>query len=154
MSLRRFPVSRVPSSLRATSLALAVGLTLACSSESEAPAKPAAKTNSTAPAAAPKAAPAAEPAAAATPEQLIARGKRVYAANCIACHNPDPRQKGGLGPDVAGSSFELLEGRVLRGEYPDGYKPKADTRVMIPLPHLENDIAALEAYLNSDLGAG
>ena len=82
------------------------------------------------------------------------RGARVYAANCIACHNPDPTQDGVLGPAVAGSSLELLEARVLRGEYPPGYTPKRDTKAMIPLPHLAPDIPALTAYLDSVKGGG
>ena len=32
-----------------------------------------------------------------------ALGSRVYAANCTACHHPDPRLEGVLGPAVAGS---------------------------------------------------
>jgi mono/diheme cytochrome c family protein len=58
-------------------------------------------------------------------------------ANCIACHSMNPAQDGALGPAVAGASLALLEARVLRGEYPEGYVPKRPSRVMIPLPHLE-----------------
>jgi mono/diheme cytochrome c family protein len=75
------------------------------------------------------------------------RGKTVYTVNCTACHAADPNLAGGLGPDVAGSSLELLEARVLRAEFPPGYTPKRDSRVMIALPHLEPDIPALHAYL-------
>ena len=49
----------------------------------------------------------------------------------------DPRTDGSLGPAVAGASLELLTARVLRAEYPAGYTPKRETRVMVPLPHLE-----------------
>jgi len=80
---------------------------------------------------------------------LISRGKSVYQTNCTACHNSDPKLPGALGPELAGSSLPLLEARVLRVEYPQGYKPKRTTHVMQPLPQLKNDIPALEAYLNS-----
>lgn len=68
-------------------------------------------------------------------------------SNCIACHSQVPAQDGALGPAVSGSSYELLEARVLRAEYPEGYTPKRESRVMIALPHLAQDIDALTAYL-------
>jgi mono/diheme cytochrome c family protein len=80
---------------------------------------------------------------------LASRGERIYNVNCIACHHRDPTQDGGLGPPIAGSSRELIEARVIRGEYPPGYTPKADTRLMIPLPHLEPELDALAAFLAS-----
>lgn len=83
-----------------------------------------------------------------TAEQLKEKGKGVYVANCIACHNADPKLDGTLGPAVAGSSKELLEARVLRGTYPEGYKPKRPSMSMVALPHLANQIDALHAYLN------
>jgi mono/diheme cytochrome c family protein len=98
------------------------------------------------PATAPK--PAA-PEATLTPEQLIAEGRATYNANCIACHAMDPTVDGALGPAVAGSSPELIEARVLRGEYPPGYQPKRPSRVMVALPHLEPKLSALAAYLGS-----
>lgn len=85
--------------------------------------------------------------AAATP--AVAAGRQVYAANCTACHNQDPRQAGALGPALAGSSEELLAAKVLRGVYPPGYTPKRESRAMAPLPHLEKEIPALAAYLAS-----
>jgi mono/diheme cytochrome c family protein len=95
--------------------------------------------------------PAPVPAAAEPPttEQLIAEGRATYNGNCIACHAMDPTMDGALGPAVAGSSLELLEARVLRGEYPEGYEPKRPSRVMVPLPHLEPKLPALAAYLGS-----
>ena len=75
------------------------------------------------------------------------RGRAVYVANCTACHNPDPSLPGGLGPEVAGSSTELLEARLLHNTYPPGYTPKRDSRVMMALPYLKDDIPALAAYL-------
>ena len=78
-----------------------------------------------------------------------AEGRQVYAANCTACHNQDPNQAGALGPAVAGSSAELLEAKVLRGEYPSDYLPKRESHAMVPLPHLAKEIPALAAYLAS-----
>lgn len=75
------------------------------------------------------------------------KGKAVYAANCLACHNRDPAKPGSLGPEVNGASRELLEARVIRGEYPAGYTPKRTSTLMQPLPKLAPDIDALAAYL-------
>lgn len=80
---------------------------------------------------------------------LEARGKGVYFSNCIACHNPDPRLDGSIGPAVAGSSLELVTHRVLSRSYPPGYKPKRASEVMPDFPQLKEDIPALHAYLNS-----
>ena len=77
------------------------------------------------------------------------RGKRVYVANCIACHNPDPTREGTLGPAVAGSSLALVEARVLRAEYPPGYTPKRSSALMPAQPFLKADVPALAAYLES-----
>lgn len=84
---------------------------------------------------------------AASPEALAERGRKVFMANCIACHNPDPTQPGAVGPAIAGSPEALVRAKVLRNEYPPGYKPKRTTHAMIPLPHLEPEIPALAAYL-------
>ena len=40
-----------------------------------------------------------------TQEQLIARGKTVYAVACSSCHNADPTKEGAIGPIVAGASL-------------------------------------------------
>ncbi len=82
-------------------------------------------------------------------EELAAAGRSVYNANCIACHNVDPTQDGALGPAVAGSSLELLEARVVHGDYPEGYEPKRASRVMVALPHLEPRLPELAAYLGT-----
>ena len=54
---------------------------------------------------------------------------------------------GGIGPAVAGASLALLEARIMRNEYPEGYTPKRDTEAMIALPYLEKDLAAIVAFL-------
>jgi mono/diheme cytochrome c family protein len=80
-------------------------------------------------------------------DTLAGRGKQVYLAQCIQCHNANPAIAGPVGPPLTGSTRELLEAKVLRGEYPPGYTPKRPTRVMPPQPTLAPDIAALAAYL-------
>lgn len=84
-----------------------------------------------------------------TPEELVEAGRGTYNGNCIACHSVDPTQDGALGPAVSGSSLELLTARILHSEYPEGYTPKRPSRLMVPLPHLEERLPELEAYLNS-----
>jgi mono/diheme cytochrome c family protein len=78
-----------------------------------------------------------------------AKGRVLYAANCTACHNPDPSKDGSLGPALKGSPLELVQARVLRGEYPPGYSPKRQTRIMQKLPLTEEDVAAIHAFLNA-----
>lgn len=91
----------------------------------------------------------APPADTRTPEELIAAGRSTFNANCIACHAINPRTDGPLGPAVAGASLELLEARVILGEYPAGYAPKRNTKVMVPMPHLKAKLPELAAYLDS-----
>jgi mono/diheme cytochrome c family protein len=71
----------------------------------------------------------------------------VYLSQCIACHATDPSQPGPVGPPIKGSSKELLEAKVLRGDYPAGYTPKRPTRIMPPQLHVAADIPALADYL-------
>jgi mono/diheme cytochrome c family protein len=75
------------------------------------------------------------------------QGRRVYTANCVACHGPNPQLEGVMGPAIAGSSHELLEARVMRAAYPAEYEPKRDTALMQPMPYLKGDLDALAAYL-------
>ena len=135
--------------LAIAALAIAA-LALACSDASEpatpsspVPRAPDASENQEAPE------PAASPEPEETPSQdaLVKRGGGVYQGNCIACHNTNPSIEGGVGPAIAGASRELIEARVIRGEYPEGYTPKRDTNLMIALPYLEPDIDALAAFL-------
>ena len=81
--------------------------------------------------------------------ELVARGERVFLANCTACHATDPGVDGPIGPPLAGSSLELLRAKVIHGEYPPGYVPQRETSAMVPLPHVEPDLPALAAYLAS-----
>jgi len=75
------------------------------------------------------------------------RGRQVYVSQCTACHAFDPLQPGPVGPEIKGSSRELLEAKVVRGSYPPGYRPKRATAVMPPQPQLARDIDTLAAYL-------
>jgi mono/diheme cytochrome c family protein len=84
-------------------------------------------------------------------EQLANRGRTVYQTNCTACHNSNPKQPGALGPEIWGSSRALVEARVMKAAYPDGYTPKRASHTMQPLPQLQADLDALHAYLNSSL---
>lgn len=75
------------------------------------------------------------------------RGRQVYLAQCTACHASDPAQDGPVGPAVKGASRELLEARLVRGDYPSGYTPRRPGRVMPPMPHLAGSLSELAAYL-------
>ena len=75
------------------------------------------------------------------------RGRQTYLANCVACHNTVPAQPGPVGPALKGSPRELLEAKVLNGSYPPGYTPKRPTKVMVPIPAVAPEIAALAEYL-------
>jgi mono/diheme cytochrome c family protein len=75
------------------------------------------------------------------------RGRLVYQQACISCHSPDPTREGSVGPAVAGASPELVRARVLHGEYPPGYAPKRDSKLMPPQPYLEPQLPDLIAYL-------
>lgn len=79
----------------------------------------------------------------------VEHGRKVYLAHCSSCHDADPSKDGTRGPAVAGSSAELVEARVLRAEYPEGYRPKRNSSLMQPHPHLADHIASLAAYLGS-----
>ncbi|MGH2670367.1 MAG: c-type cytochrome [bacterium] len=82
-----------------------------------------------------------------TSDPKAERGRQIYLAQCIACHNPDPALAGPLGPPVKGSSRELLEAKVLKGTYLPGYTPKRPTTLMPPQPALEPEIPNLAAFL-------
>lgn len=75
------------------------------------------------------------------------RGRQIYLAQCIACHNSDPALPGPIGPELRGSSRDLLEAKIVRGTYPPGYTPKRPTRIMPPQPGLAPDIPDLAAFL-------
>lgn len=88
---------------------------------------------------------------AASPEQArLDKGRTLYTLRCASCHHPsDPRKEGGIGPAIAGSSPELLDARLNRSAYPEGYAPKRATTVMPKLPTTPEELEALHAFLNS-----
>ncbi len=92
---------------------------------------------------------AAPPPAAAPADAKVRTGHGLYLANCIACHNANPALDGSLGPAIKGSTLELVQARVLRGDYPAGYAPKRATHIMVKLPLSEDNVAAIQAYLAS-----
>jgi mono/diheme cytochrome c family protein len=81
------------------------------------------------------------------PNPNAARGRGVYLANCVACHNHDPARDGPIGPAIKGSPKELLEARVLTTSYPPNYRPKRATKIMPQFPFLKDEIPYLAAYL-------
>jgi mono/diheme cytochrome c family protein len=75
------------------------------------------------------------------------RGRQIFLAQCIACHNADPSLPGAVGPPVLGSSQDLLAAKLLKGTYPPGYTPKRPTTLMPLQPGLEPDVPNLAAFL-------
>ncbi len=85
-------------------------------------------------------------------DPAVARGKKIYRNICVVCHNADPNQPGPLGPDIAGASRELLEARLLRGEYPAGYTPKRNSQQMPRFEFLEPNLDDIAAFLANRKG--
>ncbi|MCU0669617.1 MAG: cytochrome c [Myxococcota bacterium] len=85
--------------------------------------------------------------AAAPLSEAAQRGQVVYNGVCIACHNTNPALDGALGPGNAHASRELVEAKVVRGEYPPGYTPKRPSRAMPAFPHLADKVDDLTAWL-------
>ena len=78
---------------------------------------------------------------------VVAVGRTTYVSLCASCHNSNPNLAGSLGPDVAGSSLELLRAKILLGSYPEGYTPKRKSQAMAKIPLSEDKLLALAAYL-------
>jgi mono/diheme cytochrome c family protein len=78
------------------------------------------------------------------------RGQKIYENVCIACHNGDPTQPGSLGPQVARASLELLEAKVLRGEYPPAYTPLRPSQAMPKYEYLKDRLGDVAVYLEQD----
>lgn len=83
----------------------------------------------------------------------IAKGKRLYNANCLSCHNRDPNLKGSIGPEVVEAPLPVMYSKIMTGKYPDplpaGFIPKRKSRAMRALPKLKEDIPAIWAYVQS-----
>ena len=82
-------------------------------------------------------------------DPAVARGEKIYRNICVVCHNADPNQAGPLGPANAGASRELLEAKLLRGEYPAGYTPQRNTQQMPRFEFLEPNLDDIAAFLAS-----
>ena len=80
-------------------------------------------------------------------DTAVARGEKIYRNICVVCHDADPNQPGPLGPAVAGASRELLEAKLLRGEYPAGYTPQRNTQQMPRFEFLEPNLDDIAAFL-------
>lgn len=79
-------------------------------------------------------------------------GKLLYELNCIKCHNKDPRKPGPIGPDIAGSSLELITMKVKKLGYPKGYVPKRKTKIMPKIYIRTDQIKSIYLYLQEFKG--
>lgn len=83
----------------------------------------------------------------------LARGQKLYMANCIACHNRDPNKKGGVGPELVDAPLSVMTSKVMTGEYPTslpaGFVPKRKTHAMRKIPKLQKDIPVIHAWVQS-----
>ena len=79
----------------------------------------------------------------------IEKGRMVYFANCVSCHNNNPKKLGSIGPEVYGVSIDVLTKKIVSGKYPENYRPKRTSKIMPSMPHLNKEISNLHAFINS-----
>ena len=79
----------------------------------------------------------------------IEKGRMVYFANCVSCHNNNPKKPGSIGPEVYGASIDVLTQKIVFGKYPENYSPKRTSKIMSLMPHLKKEISNLHAFINS-----
>ena len=79
----------------------------------------------------------------------IEKGRMVYFANCVSCHNNNPKKPGSIGPEVYGVSIDVLTEKIVSGKYPENYRPKRTSKIMPSMPHLNKEILNLHAFINS-----
>ena len=79
----------------------------------------------------------------------IEKGRTVYFANCVSCHNNNPKKPGSIGPAVYGVSIDVLTQKLVSGKYPENYIPKRTSNIMPLMPHLNSEISNLYAFINS-----
>ncbi len=81
-----------------------------------------------------------------TLDELVARGQKVYSANCAACHRPDGKGAGPIKPldgsaivldDPAGEIRTVLDGR-LNGAMPSWSKQLSDTEIAAVVTYTKN----------------
>ena len=79
----------------------------------------------------------------------IEKGRMVYFANCVSCHNNNPKKPGSIGPVVYGVPIDVLTQKIVSGKYPENYRPKRTSKIMPLMPHLNSEISNLYAFINS-----
>ena len=79
----------------------------------------------------------------------IEKGRMVYFANCVSCHNNNPKKPGSIGPEVYGASIDVLAQKIVFGKYPENYSPKRTSKIMPLMPHLKKEISNLHTFINS-----
>ena len=79
----------------------------------------------------------------------IEKGRMVYFANCVSCHNNNPKKPGSIGPEVYGASIDVLTQKIVFGKYPEKYRPKRTSKIKPLMPHLNKEISNLHAFINS-----
>ena len=79
----------------------------------------------------------------------IEKGRMVYFANCVSCHNNNPKKPGSIGPEVYGASIDVVAQKIVFGKYPENYSPKRTSKIMPLMPHLKKEISNLHAFINS-----
>tara|TARA_B100000686_G_scaffold280959_1_gene302407 strand:+ start:748 stop:1119 length:372 start_codon:yes stop_codon:yes gene_type:complete len=79
----------------------------------------------------------------------IEKGRGVYFANCVSCHNNNPKKHGSIGPELYGVPIEVLMQKIVSGKYPENYIPKRKSKIMPLMPHLNKKISNLHAFINS-----
>ena len=79
----------------------------------------------------------------------INTGRKVYFANCVSCHNNNPKLPGSIGPEVYGVQINVLTQKIVYGKYPKNYNPKRKSKIMPLMPHLNKEISNLHAFINS-----
>ena len=79
----------------------------------------------------------------------IEKGRMVYFANCVSCHNNNPKKPGSIGPEVYGVSIDVLTQKIVSGKYPENYRPKRTSKIMPLMPHLNKEISNLHVFINS-----
>ena len=97
--------------------------------------------------------------AVASKEELVARGQKVYLANCAACHQPDGTGLKGAFPPLAGSDYLRGDRKHVLGVAMFGLSGPITVNgvdyngVMPSLAHLSNeDLAAVMTYVLSSWG--
>ena len=79
----------------------------------------------------------------------IEKGRMVYFANCVSCHNNNPKKPGSIGPEVYGASIDVLTQKIVFGKYPENYRPKRTSKIMPLMPHMNKEISNIHAFINS-----